>query len=155
MRDYLTSEIAKRVSELEAMDRRRVIVDVELRLLEEMMRHLGESAARRHQVSIATPIPLGGAGAARAEAAVVKAAQLHPRWGCVMAAAVKRYPASVTNEEVPEIQRAAGEEPSHGEGIRTHVSTQAKVGRYEKIGRGTLRATQAGADALGDSAGIV
>jgi hypothetical protein len=144
MRDYLTAQIARRRTELDAMDRRRVIVDAELKLLDEMMRHLDVSDQGRQVIAATTigPLEIAAHGDITAHKETVKPTHLYPKWACVLEAAVRRYPTPVTNNEVPSIQRAAGHDPANREGVRSHISTQAKAGRYEKLGRGSFRATK-------------
>ena len=145
--DYLITEIRKRHSELDAIDRRRAIVEAELRLLDDMARHLNEGAASE-RIELKMPMAIG-IDPPGETAPAARTTHLYPRWACVLKAAVERYPNSITNDEVPRIQQAAGETPSSMEGVRSHVSTQAKAGRYEKVGRGMFRATQAGANVIG------
>jgi hypothetical protein len=149
MKDYVADQIVKRraeldalvrrheivETELDALVRRREIVEAELRLLEEVQRVAEADSQPRHMMKRTSTSDGRN--------------HLHPQWQSVVTEAVKRYPAPIRNDEVPEIQRTAGKEPSSPQAVRTHVSTQAQAGRYEKLGRGVFRATRLGAELAG------
>lgn len=156
MQDYLTAEIRKREAEISAREedlrsltQRVAVLRAEIRIYQDVLAKMMESeqAPRRHERE--------DHGSSRRSPQRRTHTRLHYRskWRAVMRAAVERFPEGVKNEEVPDIQRAAGEEPADNTGVRSHVSTATKAGLYEKLGPGVFRATQKAAAGLGMTLG--
>jgi hypothetical protein len=141
MREFLTVEIEKRMSEIRQKEAERLSLGRHVEILGAEVRLLTEIAARLDEEQSSTRAVRPAAGAQKS--------RLSPRWMPVLRTAVACYPEPVKNEEVPAIQRAAGQDPADTNGVRSHVWTQSQAGLYEKLGPGTFRATQAGADAIG------
>lgn len=151
MREFLTAEIEKRMNEIRQKDAERLSLERHIEILGAELSLLTEIAARLDEEQGIARKNRTAASATTGKTAVtgVHKSRLSPRWMPVLRTAVACYPQPVRNEDIPEIQRAAGQAPADTNGIRSHVWTQSQAGLYEKLGPGTFRATQAGADAIG------
>jgi 1-aminocyclopropane-1-carboxylate deaminase/D-cysteine desulfhydrase-like pyridoxal-dependent ACC family enzyme len=136
MKDYIVTEIAKREAERQRITQRLDVLAAELKLLSDIL-------ARMDGDVVASMTPTHEASRRH------RSSRLSARWAPVLRAAVERYPAALKNDDVPEIQRAAGQEPGDRNQIRSHVWTTAHAGLYEKLNAGSFRATQAAADSIG------
>jgi hypothetical protein len=136
----LLSKIEARETERRQLALRIGVLDVELALLRELKAEEDAEAGGRTKETDPR-----GPSAKRGTAG----ANMSDKWKCVLIASVKLHPASVRNDDVPEIQRSAGQSPANQEGIRSHVSTFKSQGLYEKTGIGAFRATQKAADLVG------
>jgi hypothetical protein len=140
MRDYITSEIERRRAELGALEERRLILTSQLSVLEDLLARVpGEAEPRR-------------VSAGRSSGRSSDKGRLSARWLPVVAEAVRRYPGTIRGDEVPAIQRAAGQEPAESSNIRSHFWTNTKPGKfYDRVGTSEYRATEAGAKLVGIS----
>jgi hypothetical protein len=141
MKEYLSAEIAKREAERQTITHRLAVLAAELNLLKDILARTSEE--RAGQDNSATR------GASRQRSSGRKGSRLSARWAPVLRAAVERYPDALTNDDVPGIQTAAGQEPGDRNQIRSHVWSTAQAGFYEKLNAGSFRATQAAANAIG------
>lgn len=154
MREHLTAEIKKRQTELQGIDQRRIVIDVELSLLRELLAKLDKQGTIR--VAGATQSSDSFRPAADTQKARLPAgSNFSPRWSSVLRAAIVAHPRPLTNDEVKRVQIAANQDPGTSSQIRAHVWSGAKAGLYEKVGRGRFRATQAAAVALGIPLGSI
>jgi hypothetical protein len=83
----------------------------------------------------------------------VKRAKLAAHWRVVLRHAVERYPEVIKTSEVPEIQRAAGYDPSPAANVRSHFHKLRHEGLYDEAGWGAVKATKAAAEILGTQLG--
>jgi hypothetical protein len=138
MRNYITSEIERRRTELAALEQRRLVLTSELNLLVDLLKHASEDTDQPRPRRVRTVGQSAGKG------------RLSDRWMPVLIEAVRRYPGTVRSGEVPDIQAAAGQEPAGVQGVRTHLWTNAQPGKfYERVSSGEYRATEAGAHVAG------
>jgi hypothetical protein len=154
MREYLTGEIAKREAEQRAIKQRAETLTVEILTLREVLSRLDqeeeESRQRAsHHLGMEPGLSAASTTQKMDEPRNGKKSRLSPRWAAVVRAAVQRYPQPVRNDEVAQIQRAAGQQPADSNGIRSHVWVSTQAGLYEKLSAGTFRATPTAAVALG------
>jgi hypothetical protein len=143
MRHILTAELDALETERRAMDLRRPIIDAQSDMLRRLIARLDEE--ERVNVSSDKTTHTAQTRPARTEE-VKKGSKLSGRWGCVVKAAIRRYPGSIKNGEAPAIQTAAGEEPGSREQVRTHVWVSTRDGLYEKMDKGSFRATARAAE---------
>jgi hypothetical protein len=142
MREYITSEIERRRAELGALEERRLILTSQLSVLEDLLKRVPDAGAPRR------------VRAGRSASHSADKGRLSARWLPVVAEAVRRYPGTIRGEEVPAIQRAAGQEPAGASNIRSHFWTNTKPGKfYDRVGTSEYRATDAGAKLVGMSLG--
>jgi hypothetical protein len=141
MREFLIGERDKRMREQRDLIRRAEILNAELDLLKTIIAKfdVGKSSEHAPTTTLVRRAPFPNS----------KRTRLSPRWLPVLKVAVERFPNSIQFEEVPDIQRAAGQLPSDTNNIRSHVWTQSNAGLYEKTGSGSFRATEKAAEAIG------
>jgi hypothetical protein len=138
MREYVISEIERRRAELAALEQRRLVLTSQLSVLEDILAH-APGAAEPERVR-----------ATRSSGRSADKGRLSERWMPVLIEAVRRHPHTVRGDEVPGIQRSAGQEPADPSNIRSHFWANAKPGKfYERVGTGEYRATEAGARLVG------
>ena len=139
MREFLIGERDKRTKELRELVRRVEILNAELDLLKVVIAKCDEGTSPEQ-----SHMP-----ARQQHGISSKGTRLSPRWMPVLKAAVQQFPNAIEFEEVPDIQRGAGQLPSDTNNIRSHVWTQSNAGMYEKQGSGSFRATEKAAEAIG------
>lgn len=140
MRDYLISEIAKREEERGVLAQRLNLVDIELRVLRDVLVRANEEAPR---VARARREPKGDKSKKSTHS------RIRVRWRPVVLTAIERFPDPIRNEEIGRIQQESGQQPATATQIRSHVHTYSRSGLYEKLGAGSFRATPKAATAMG------
>jgi hypothetical protein len=145
MREHILSEIQRRRDELAGLEQRRLILTAQLSVLEELLPHALDANVTQRRA------PRTQAGVVDAPAdAVGGKARLSARWMPVLVEAVRRHPRTVHGEDVPDIQRAAGQEPADANNTRSHFWANCKPGKfYERVGPNEYRATEVGAELVG------
>jgi len=137
MRHHIISEIERRRAELATLDQRRLVIDAQLNVLEDLLK-LAPPDDASPRAPVRSRSPTNGHG------------RLGDRWLSVLAEAVRRHPNTVRSDEVPAIQTAAGHEPAKPTNVRSHFWMNAKPGKfYERVASGEYRATAAGAKMVG------
>jgi hypothetical protein len=147
MKEYLLSEIRRRQTDLDGLEQqfrsievRKAVLDAELNLLRQMLGRVnGEPEAAAVVTKEHSP--------QRRQPKASKS-RLSPRWACVVAEAIKRYPAEIGTSEVPDIQKKAGQPEASGNQIRSHFWSGVESHLYERASYGTIRATQHAAEVL-------
>lgn len=149
MQNILLSEIAQREGERQQCESQRRALEARIGTLDGELALLRHILARAEAGEESQPAPAASAAQENEPRKKVAGANMSDRWKCVTRIAVARFPQTVQNDDVVAIQLAAGEEAASREAIRSHVWTFTRTGLYEKVGRGTFRATQNAADLIG------
>ena len=155
MRDYLVTQIEKRRADIKRLEAERQALAHQIETANHQIETINVELCTYADVlqqleakSDATPASIPAE-----EESVIKQVRFAKHWQTVIRAAVERYPHPITNGEVPEIIRVAGHDPVRQDAIRSHVWSGAGAGLYEKLGRGSFRATQKAADLIGSKLG--
>jgi hypothetical protein len=166
MRDIIASEIEKRRAELKQMENRRAVLQIELDLLEDLLARAPEQERAATPPAELELEPATTANAPRmppsirrrerpaflAHSLESRSSQEGPslgRWRVVLEEAVKRYPETVHNDEIADIQRRHGEGAADRTNVRSHLWAWEKKGLYERVAPGTYRATEKAAAVVG------
>jgi hypothetical protein len=154
MLDYLDAEIEKRKAmitkfdaESERLRQLRHDLTIELKAYENI--RLRYNDVSRNSKEATRSNRLGDGAPQTTLATEGKRTKLAANWRVVLHNAVERYPQVLTNREIPEIQQAAGHDPSPLTNIRTYLHKMRQEGFYDDAGRGAVRATQIAAEFLG------
>jgi hypothetical protein len=134
MRNILIARRDALQTERHTIEQRRVVIDAQLDLLNDIISSLDESDRA------AAPEP-DHPESTRPSKEAVRGSKLSERWACVVRAAIRRHPNAIKNDGAPEVQIAAGQEPASKEQVRTHVWVSTRDGLYEKVDKGSFRAT--------------